>query len=102
MTVVRRLKRNKKSSLKEVVQAGSVMRSPELLDRKGDGKITQKELHDQIAVNISPETKAQFIYRCALHGVAVKDPEETLANLITGIVSMVGRENRDHITEIIL
>ena len=93
MTVVRRLKRNKKSSLKEVVQAGSVMHSPELLDRKGDGKI---------AVNISPETKAQFVYRCALHGVAVKDPEETLANLITGIVSMVGRENRDHINEIIL
>lgn len=100
--MARRLRRHKKRPLQEVVQDGNVLHSPELLDRKGDGKITQKELHDQIAVNISPETKAQFVYRCALHGVAVKDPEETLANLITGIVSMVGRENRDHINEIIL
>ncbi len=49
--------------------------------------MTQKELHNQIVLNASPEAKTQFALVCAIHGVPVQEVEKTVANLITGIAS---------------
>lgn len=61
--------------------------------------MTQKELHNQIVLNASPEAKTQFALVCAIHGVPV---QETVANLITGIASVIRQEDLDYLNKIIL
>lgn len=63
--------------------------------------MTQKELHNRIVLNASPEEKAQFALHCALHGVKVQDVEKTVANLITGIASVIRQEDLDYLNKII-
>ena len=64
--------------------------------------MTQKEIHNRIVLNASPEEKAQFALACALHGVPVQEVEKTVANLITGIVSVIRQEDLDYLNKIIL
>lgn len=64
--------------------------------------MTQKELHNQIVLNASPEAKTQFALACALHGVPVQEVEKTVANLITGIASVIRQEDLDYLNKIIL
>lgn len=64
--------------------------------------MTQKELHNQIVLNASPEAKTQFALVCAIHGVAVQEVEKTVANLITGIASVIRQEDLDYLNKIIL
>ena len=64
--------------------------------------MTQKELHNQIVLNASPEAKTQFALVCAIHGVRVQEVEKTVANLITGIASVIRQEDLDYLNKIIL
>lgn len=64
--------------------------------------MTQKELHNQIVLNASPEEKTQFALACSLYGVPVQEVEKTVANLITGIASVIRQEDLDYLNEIIL
>lgn len=64
--------------------------------------MTQKELHNRIVLKASPEEKAQFALVCAIHGVPVQEVEKTVANLITGIASVIRQENLDYLNKIIL
>lgn len=63
--------------------------------------MTQKELHNQIVLNASPEEKAQFALACAVHGVPVQEVEKTVANLITDIASVIRQEDLDYLNKII-
>lgn len=64
--------------------------------------MTQKELHNQIVLKASPEEKEQFALACAVHGVPVQEVEKTVANLITGIASVIRQEDLDYLNKIIL
>ena len=64
--------------------------------------MTQKELHNQIVLNASLEEKTQFALACAVHGVSVQEVEKTVANLITGIASVIRQEDLDYLNKIIL
>ena len=64
--------------------------------------MTQKEIHNRIVLNASPEEKAQFALACALHWVPVQGVEKTVANLITGIASVIRQEDLDYLNKIIL
>lgn len=64
--------------------------------------MTQKELHNQIVLNASPEAKAQFALACAIHGVPVQEVEKTAANLITGIASVIRKQDLEYLNKIIL
>lgn len=64
--------------------------------------MTQKELHNQIVMNASPEEKMQFALACAVHGVLPQKVEETVANLITGIASVIRQEDLEYLNKIIL
>lgn len=64
--------------------------------------MTQKEVHNRIVLNASPEEKAQFALACSLYGVPVQEVEKTVANLITGIASVIRQEDLDYLNEIIL
>lgn len=63
--------------------------------------MTQKEVHNWIVLNASPEEKAQFALACALHGVPVQEVEKTVANLIIGIASVIRQEDLDYLNKII-
>ena len=39
---------------------------------------------------------------CAIHGVPVQEVEKTVANLITGIASVIRQEDLDYLNKIIL
>ena len=60
--------------------------------------MTQKELHNQIVLNASPEAKTQFALVCAIHGVPVQEVEKTVANLITGIASVIRQEDLEPVS----
>lgn len=63
--------------------------------------MTQKELHNQIVLNATPKQKHNLPL-CAIHGVPVQEVEKTVANLITGIASVIRQEDLDYLNKIIL
>ena len=64
--------------------------------------MTQKELHNQIVLNASLVAKTQYALVFAIHGVPVQEVEKTVANLITGIASVIRQEDLDYLNKIIL
>ena len=55
--------------------------------------MTQKEVHNRIVLNASPEEKAQFALACAVHGVSVQEVEKTVATMVTSIASVIRQED---------
>lgn len=54
--------------------------------------VTQKDVHNQIVENATFSQKAYLAMQCQVHGVSVESVEQSMANIINGVVNAIGSE----------
>lgn len=64
--------------------------------------MTQKEVHNALVLNTTPEQKIEIVLTCAMNGVKVQDLEKCIATTVTGLSKAIRQQDIEYLNRIIL
>ena len=64
--------------------------------------MTQKEVHNAIVLNTTPEQKLQIAMVCAMRGVKIQDIEQIIAKVVTDMGRFVKQQDMEYLNKFIM